>query len=93
MINVKDPVMSAYTSMAISFVIFIGSIYIFKPGWVQIIDRYTGINYISWKLALSYSATFSFIIAIAVLILLSSNLERREPQGYELNTEQNFSEV
>jgi len=78
MINVKDPVMSAYTSMAISFIIFIGTMYIFKPRCVQIIDRYTGIVYISWRLAISYSATFSFIIAIAVLILLSNNLEKKD---------------
>ena len=78
MINLKDPVKSAYTSMAISFIIFIGTIYIFKPKCVQIIDRYTGNINISWQLSISYSATFSFIIAIAVLILLSNNLEKKE---------------
>jgi len=76
MINVKDPVMSAYTSMVISFIVFIGTIYIFKPKCVQIVDRYTGIVYISWNLAISYSATFSFIIAIAVLLLLSNKQKK-----------------
>ena len=83
MINLKDPVKTAYTSIAISFIVFIVIIYIFKPRCVQIIDRYTGNIYISWKLAISYSATFSFIIAIWLLILLSNNLEKKN-QGYEL---------
>ena len=82
MINVKDPVTSAYSSMAISFIVFVGTIYLFKPKCVQIIDRYTGNIYISWTLAIAYSATFSFIIAIAVLILLSNNLEKKD-QNYE----------
>jgi hypothetical protein len=86
MINIKDPVRSAYTSMAISFIVFIVIVYIFKPRCVQIIDRYTGITHISWKLAISYSATFSFIIAIGMLILLSNNLEEKNP-GYELKKE------
>ena len=76
MINLKDPVKSAYTSMAISFIIFIGTIYIFKPKCVQIIDRYTGNINISWQLSISYSATFSFIIAIAVLLLLSNKQKK-----------------
>lgn len=84
MINIKDPVKSAYISIAISFIVFIGIIYIFKPKCVQIIDMYTGDIYISWKLAISYSATFSFIIAIAVLILLSNNLEKKNKQEYEM---------
>jgi len=78
MINIKDPVRTAYTLMAISFIVFIGTIYIFKPKCVQIIDRYNGNIYISWPLTISYSATFSFIIAIAVLILLSNNLEEKD---------------
>ena len=78
MINEKDPVKMAYTSMAISFVICVGIIYLFKPRCVQIIDIYTGNNYISWKLALSYSATFSFVIAITVLILLSNKQEKKK---------------
>lgn len=78
MINIKDPVRSAYTSIPISFIIFIGTIYIFRPKCLQIIDRYTGNIYISWQVAISYSATFSFIIAIAILILLSNNLENKE---------------
>jgi hypothetical protein len=78
MINVKDPITSAYSSMAISFIVFVGTMYLFKPKCVQIIDRYTGNIYISWTLTIAYSATFSFIIAIAVLILLSNNSEKKD---------------
>jgi hypothetical protein len=64
--------------MAVSFFIFVGIFYLFKPNCVQIIDRHTGIDYVSWKLTLSYSATFSLVIAIATLILHSSNSERKD---------------
>ncbi|NBO24531.1 MAG: hypothetical protein EBU93_04795 [Chlamydiae bacterium] len=91
MIDEKDPVKMAYASLTISFVIFIVIIYVFKPGCVQVVDRHTGMIYVSWKLALSYSATFSFIIAIGTLMLISNNLDRKEALGYEMVFIPNFS--
>lgn len=93
MIDEKDPVNMAYASIAVSFIIFIGIIYLFKPSWVQISDIRTNKTYISWKLAFFSSITFSFVIGIATFIMISSKREIKESLGYEVPSFSNFSET
>ena len=91
MLDQKDPAKMAYASMAMSFIIFVGIIYLFKPSWVQTTDIRNGKTYISWKLALFSSITFSFVIAIATFIMVSSKREIKESLGYEVSSFSNFS--
>jgi len=68
----KDPVTMAYISIVVSFGIFVGILYLINPAWVQVVDKETGNVEISWELVISSSATFSFVIAIAVMIMVSN---------------------
>lgn len=68
----KDPVTMAYISMVVSFGIFVGILYLINPAWALVANKQTGNIDISWELVISSSATFSFVIAIAVMIMVSN---------------------
>ena len=68
----KDSVSMAYATLFITFSILVGILYLVNPSWIQIVNKNTGKTTICWKLLLSYSATFSLVLAIAVLIIVSN---------------------
>lgn len=84
MIDKKDTVTMAYMTLVVSFFILTGILYLANPQWVQVANQNTGKSSISWKLLLSSSAAFSFVLAIAVLLILSNQREKKQPIAYEV---------
>jgi len=84
MIDKKDTVTMAYMTLVVSFFISIGILYLANPQWVQVANQNTGKSSISWKLVFSSSAAFSFVLAIAVLLILSNKREKKQPIAYEV---------
>lgn len=84
MIDKKDTVTMAYMTFVVSFFILIGVLYLANPKWVQVENQKTGESSISWKLVFSSAAAFSFVLAIAVLLILSNQREKKQPIGYEV---------
>ena len=72
----------AYATLIITFSILVGILYLFNPSWVQIVNKNTGKTSISWKLLLSYSATFALVLAIAALIIVSNHRIELKQQEY-----------
>ena len=86
MIDKKDPITMAYISLFVSFFIFVGIIYLFKPAWVQVANQNTGRLSFSWELVLTSSVTFSLVLSIFVLIIVSNQRENCEQIGYEISS-------
>jgi hypothetical protein len=84
MIDKKDTVTIAYMTLIVSFFISVGILYLANPEWIQVANENTGKSSISWKLILSSSAAFSFVLAIAVLLILSNKREKKQPIAYEV---------
>lgn len=84
MIDKKDTVTMAYMTLVVSFFILTGVLYLSNPKWVQRVNQNTGKSSIYWKLVFSYSAAFSFVLAIAVLLILSNQREKKQSVGYEV---------
>jgi hypothetical protein len=59
-------------SILFSFFVIYGIIYISEPICVLQVDKTTGTKQVSWKIISAYSLTFSLIISICVLILLTN---------------------
>ena len=81
----KDSVSMAYASLIVTFSIILGILYVFNPSWIQIINKNTGKTRICWKLLLSYSATFSLILAIVVLIIVSNYRVESKQKEYTVS--------
>ena len=84
MIDKKDTVTMAYMTLVVSFFISVAILYLANPEWIQVANENTGKSSISWKLILSSSAAFSFVLAIAVLLILSNKREKKQPIAYEV---------
>lgn len=84
MIDKKDTVTMAYMTFVVSFFISTGILYLANPEWIQVANQNTGKSSISWKLIVSSSAAFSFVLAIAVLLILSNKREKKQPIAYEV---------
>jgi len=79
----KDSVSMAYATLIITFSIILGILYLFNPSWIQVMNKDTGKTRICWKLLLSYSATFSLILSIAALIIVSNyKVELKQKEYY-----------
>jgi len=84
MIDKKDTVTMAYMTLVVSFFISTGILYLANPQWLQVANQNTGKSSISWKLVFASSASFSFVLAIAVLLILSNQREKKQSIGYEV---------
>ena len=84
MIDKKDTVTMAHMTFVVSFFISTGILYLANPEWIQVANQNTGKSSISWKLIVSSSAAFSFVLAIAVLLILSNKREKKQPIAYEV---------
>ena len=84
-IDKNNPISMAYISMLISFVIFMGILYLFTPSWVQVVNQITGKLSISWTLIISYSITFSLVFAIFIFMVVLNQREHSESSGYQLD--------
>ena len=79
----KDSVSMAYATLIITFSIILGILYLFNPSWIQVMNKDTGKTRICWKLLLSYSATFSLILSISALIIVSNyKVELKQKEYY-----------
>ena len=76
MFDIKDPKNFSLFVLIISLFLSILILYCSKPSWVVVISSYENKPKISWRLLLSYSATFAFVCAIGSLLF--STKERGE---------------
>lgn len=67
-LNIHDPTTASIGSLVVSFILIISIMSLVKPDCVQVIDK-KGNKSVSSRLLLSYSLTFSLVIAITVLLL------------------------
>lgn len=67
-LNIHDPTTASIGSLIVSFILIISIMSLIKPDCVQVIDK-KGNKSVSSILLISYSLTFSLVIAITVLLL------------------------
>ena len=82
MLDKKNPLTMTMFTFVVAFGLLIGILYLAQPMWVQVANQNTGKGAISWKLVISYSATFAIVCAIAVMLMMSKNRENRENESY-----------
>lgn len=75
MFDKKDPITTATATLAISFLLLVGILYLAKPSWVQVVDQNSGKASISWQLIIAYSVSFALVCAIAALLIVSNQRE------------------
>lgn len=86
MFDKKDPVKMALMTLFVSFIFILSILYLAKPSWVQIINQNTGKTLISWQLIVSYSVTFSLVISIATLLIISNKRKHKPMITYDVNS-------
>jgi hypothetical protein len=86
MLDKKNPLTMTMFTFVVAFCLLIGILYLAQPTWVQIDNQNTGKGVISWKLVISYSATFSLVCSIAVMIMMSKNRENENDTYFPIDT-------
>lgn len=82
--NLKDPSTAAYTAMVLSFLLYTCLLNQMQPQWVMVIDR-SGLPVTSTRLVMSFAATFSFVTAAAVLLVMSQRRDGNSTNDVHLN--------
>jgi uncharacterized membrane protein len=77
MINFEDPTILSLSSFGISFLVVMFLLWLFNPTWIQQVSK-KGNKKKSTVLIVSYSLTFSIVVAIAVLLYISQNYKQDE---------------
>lgn len=86
MLDTKDPVTMAMVTLIITFILLVGILYLANPIWIQVINQTTGKSCISWQLLVAYSATFSIVSAIAVIIIVSNKRKLEPITSYQIES-------
>jgi hypothetical protein len=84
MFNKKDPVTMAMYTLVISFILFVGIIYLVDPDWVKVVNQNTGKSTTSWQLVLTFSSTFALVCSIATMLLVSRNRGPQTVASYDV---------
>ena len=71
LIDIKNPIQISLITFTITFIIFVGILFLTKPNWVQVFDKKSGKMFISWVILSSYAITFALVFSIAALLLSS----------------------
>ena len=86
MLDKKNPLTMTMFTFVVAFGLLIGILYLAQPMWVQVANQNTGKGAISWKLVISYSATFAIVCAIAVMLMMSKNRENESDTSFPIDT-------
>lgn len=81
MIDLNDPTTTSLIALVISFILIVNLLWCLNPYWVQVINK-NGSGTKSPTLIVSYSLTFSFVVAIAVLLYKSQNYQPGHSGSY-----------
>lgn len=87
MLDTNDPVTMAMVTLIVTFILLVGILYLANPMWLQVINQTTGKGCISWRLLFAYSATFSIVSAIGVIMIVSKKRNLLEPiTSYQIDS-------
>lgn len=79
-----DPTMTSLRAAVVAFVVFLCALSYLSPDWVQVVDK-NGRYSISISLLISYSLTFSLVVAIGTLIIVSPDVPKESTKNAKIN--------